>query len=349
MLTGTRAFRGEDVADTLAAVLRAEPNWTRCLLACRPPVVRLPQAVPAEGPEAAHSPTSRDVRLALEGAFETAAPQTTAVATSASSGRLAWMIAAGAAVRGRVALAIPALRHLRETPPPAPPETRTEIARPPPTSPAIVCALARRPADRVRRVGGWRVPPVAAVAGRRRRRSRWRAPRARPFRSGRPTAGPWASSPVARSSGSTSAAARRRHWRRPQRLRWDVERGGRHRVCAKLHDALAARVGHRGPGDRRDDARPAAAVGHVGPFFLPDGRRIPVLGVRRAGRRRDLPGCARREHPDPADARLQPRRVSARRTWRPVRRRRLAALGDGRPHSWRSGSTWTGRRSRETP
>ena len=27
MLTGTRAFDGEDVADTLAAVLRAEPDW----------------------------------------------------------------------------------------------------------------------------------------------------------------------------------------------------------------------------------------------------------------------------------------------------------------------------------
>ena len=29
MLTGTRPFLGEDVADTLAAVLRAEPDWTR--------------------------------------------------------------------------------------------------------------------------------------------------------------------------------------------------------------------------------------------------------------------------------------------------------------------------------
>ena len=30
MLTGTRAFPGEDITDTLAAVVRAEPNWTRC-------------------------------------------------------------------------------------------------------------------------------------------------------------------------------------------------------------------------------------------------------------------------------------------------------------------------------
>jgi hypothetical protein len=28
MLTGVRPFRGDDVADTLAAVLRAEPDWS---------------------------------------------------------------------------------------------------------------------------------------------------------------------------------------------------------------------------------------------------------------------------------------------------------------------------------
>ena len=65
-------------------------------------------------------------RLALEDAFETAAPETTAVATSASSGRLAWMTAAGALFVAVVALAVPALRDLRETPPP--PETCTEIS-----------------------------------------------------------------------------------------------------------------------------------------------------------------------------------------------------------------------------
>jgi hypothetical protein len=28
MITGQRAFNGEDAGDTLAAVLRAEPDWT---------------------------------------------------------------------------------------------------------------------------------------------------------------------------------------------------------------------------------------------------------------------------------------------------------------------------------
>jgi serine/threonine protein kinase len=39
MLTGKRAFEGEDVSDTLAAVLRAEPNWTG-LSANIPPAIR---------------------------------------------------------------------------------------------------------------------------------------------------------------------------------------------------------------------------------------------------------------------------------------------------------------------
>ena len=29
MLTGTRAFDGEDVSDTMAAVLRGEPDWNK--------------------------------------------------------------------------------------------------------------------------------------------------------------------------------------------------------------------------------------------------------------------------------------------------------------------------------
>ena len=72
-----------------------------------------------------------DVRLALEGAFETAAPQTTATATSsASGGRLAW-VAFAVALLAAVALAIPTVRHLREAPPPLPPEMRLEITTPP--------------------------------------------------------------------------------------------------------------------------------------------------------------------------------------------------------------------------
>ncbi len=65
MLTGARAFPGDDLTDTLAAVVRAEPDWTR-LPADLPSDARdLPEAVPAEGPETAcsrhrdHAPCDR--------------------------------------------------------------------------------------------------------------------------------------------------------------------------------------------------------------------------------------------------------------------------------------------------
>ncbi len=132
MLTGQRVFAGEGVSDTLANVLKTDPSWER-----------LPAEVPARIRQVLRSCLQRDakqrlgdmqsVRLALEGAFETAAPQTTAVATpSASSGRLVWMAAFAVAALGMVAMAVPTLRHLRETPPP---ETRVEITTPPTDTP----------------------------------------------------------------------------------------------------------------------------------------------------------------------------------------------------------------------
>jgi eukaryotic-like serine/threonine-protein kinase len=128
MLTGTRAFSGEDLTETLAAVVRAEPNWT-LLPAGLPSALgvflkRCLQKDPKQRTQAIG-----DVRLALEGAFETAAPQTIAAAASASRGRLPWMVAT-AAVVGMVALALPAVRYLRQTAPPAPPETRVDLVTP---------------------------------------------------------------------------------------------------------------------------------------------------------------------------------------------------------------------------
>src|SRR5688572_359560 len=111
--------------------------WIRSLTAER--------ARPLDGTDAAAypfwSPDSRQrigdaqsLRLALEGAFETTPPQTTAASasSSASGGRLAWMAFAVAAVSA-AALAVPTVRHLRESPPP---ETRVEINTPATGEPA---------------------------------------------------------------------------------------------------------------------------------------------------------------------------------------------------------------------
>ena len=69
MLTGQRAFAGEDMTDTLAAVVRAEPSWD-ALPEALPPTLRmfLGRCLRKDPNERVHD--IADVRLALEGAFE---------------------------------------------------------------------------------------------------------------------------------------------------------------------------------------------------------------------------------------------------------------------------------------
>ncbi len=86
MLTGQRAFRAEDVSDTLAAVLMKEPDWT-ALPATVPPTVVTVLRRCLQKSATQRIGDMQDVRLALEGAFETAAPQTTAAAPSAAPRR----------------------------------------------------------------------------------------------------------------------------------------------------------------------------------------------------------------------------------------------------------------------
>ncbi|MEQ1761211.1 MAG: protein kinase [Vicinamibacterales bacterium] len=126
MLTGQRAFGGDDVSEVLSRVLQREPEWTALPSGLSPTlVVYLKRCLHRDLKQRIGD--IHDVRLALDGAFETAGPLTTAVTTSAAPrARVAWMVAA-AAVVGMAALAIPAARYLRETPPP---ETRTEISTP---------------------------------------------------------------------------------------------------------------------------------------------------------------------------------------------------------------------------
>ena len=115
MLTGQRAFPGEDLTDTLAAVVKLDPKWeaigadvsSRVRQVLRVCLQKDPrQRVQAIG----------DVRLALEGAFETAAPQSTASAPAPTArGRLALMVAM-AAVLVAAALAIVSLLRVRDRP-----------------------------------------------------------------------------------------------------------------------------------------------------------------------------------------------------------------------------------------
>ena len=64
MLTGRRAFQGEDVSDTLAAVLRGEPDWTALPSGVSANVTSVIQALPRTGSQGACSRRLGDSLLA---------------------------------------------------------------------------------------------------------------------------------------------------------------------------------------------------------------------------------------------------------------------------------------------
>ena len=92
MLTGKRAFAGDDVADTLATVLKSEPEWDAFPLNTPPSVRRVVQAcLQKSAKQRVHDVA--DIRLAMEGAFETG----TSAPTPSPSGRrstASWVAAA---------------------------------------------------------------------------------------------------------------------------------------------------------------------------------------------------------------------------------------------------------------
>jgi Tol biopolymer transport system component len=99
MLTGQRAFPGEDLTDTLAAVVKLDPKWD-ALGADVPARVRQVLRVCLQKDPRQRAQAIGDVRLALEGAFETAArPGETRVRAAASWKRVT-LVGAGALLLG---------------------------------------------------------------------------------------------------------------------------------------------------------------------------------------------------------------------------------------------------------
>src|SRR5207244_5673954 len=82
MLTGARAFAGDDVSDTLARILMKEPDWT-ALPATVPPAVVTVLRRCLQKDRKQRVRDIGDVSLALEGAFETTVPGTAAPAPAA--------------------------------------------------------------------------------------------------------------------------------------------------------------------------------------------------------------------------------------------------------------------------
>jgi Tol biopolymer transport system component len=79
MLTGTRPFAGEDMSDTLASVLKVEPDWS-ALPAEVPPRVRVALRACLQKDRKQRIGDVQSVRLALEGALDSGASQTTQAA-----------------------------------------------------------------------------------------------------------------------------------------------------------------------------------------------------------------------------------------------------------------------------
>jgi eukaryotic-like serine/threonine-protein kinase len=100
MLTGKRAFEGEDVSLILAAVMKSEPDW-ESLPADLPPAVRLVLRRCLQKDPKQRLQAIGDVRLAMEGAFETstfAPAKPTVPADVRTLGRPALLLSIGTAV-----------------------------------------------------------------------------------------------------------------------------------------------------------------------------------------------------------------------------------------------------------
>ena len=143
MLTGTRAFGGDDVSDTLARILKKSPNGS------------LPANTPAVDPTLLRRCLEKDrkrrladvadARFEIDEALTAPDAELTRV-PGASRGRrerIAWSAAAVFAALLVIAL-VPAVLYIRR-PAPEPLPTRFEILTPPTSDPDVLRALAGRP------------------------------------------------------------------------------------------------------------------------------------------------------------------------------------------------------------
>ena len=118
MLTGQRAFDGQGVSETLARVIEREPDWAR-LPATLSPALRTYLRRCLQKDPRQRVQAIGDVRLALEGAFETAVPQTAAPAAVAPWRRVALVGVAAIIASGAIigTLVWVAMRPAEPTPP----------------------------------------------------------------------------------------------------------------------------------------------------------------------------------------------------------------------------------------
>jgi Tol biopolymer transport system component len=127
MLTGKRAFGGDDLSETLARVIEREPSWDE-LPAGVPGYIRQTLRLCLRKPLRERIPDMGAVRLALQGAFDSSGAP--AAATPAGRSSIWWASAAALAAAASLAVGVVlGGRVLTRTAPPAP-LTRFEVEPP---------------------------------------------------------------------------------------------------------------------------------------------------------------------------------------------------------------------------
>jgi serine/threonine protein kinase len=121
MLTGRRAFEGDDITEILGRVVTAEPDWSRLPPGTSPTIQRLLRRALKKDSRQRLSDI-RDARIEIEEAGMDA--EASVASTSTRGTRLAWAVA----VVAMLVAAVLAVIHLREPQPSLPPEMRLEIS-----------------------------------------------------------------------------------------------------------------------------------------------------------------------------------------------------------------------------
>ena len=195
MLTGQRTFKGDDVADTLAAVLRAEPSWSTLPAGTPPSIGRLLRRCLQKDPRRRLQHIG-DARLELADADQ---PETAGPAGAATPSPRRWWPLAAAAIAGATIAGLVAwmrVPHADGTPGEPLRDSGAGTGGARHRLGLVGDAVAGRALDRLRR--GRRGPgPRTASARRPAGRARSVAPKAARGHSSRPTASGWRSSPTA--------------------------------------------------------------------------------------------------------------------------------------------------------
>jgi Tol biopolymer transport system component/predicted Ser/Thr protein kinase len=137
MLTGRRAFPGDDLTDTLASVVKLDPDWNALGTDVPLRVTQVLRMCLRKDPRQ-RLQSMGDVRLALEGAFDTPLPQ---AAASGSASKLRWPLAVAVGGLAGALLSAAALW--------------TWIASHKPAAPPVAQVSVMAPANRPISVGGY--------------------------------------------------------------------------------------------------------------------------------------------------------------------------------------------------